>query len=180
MGQGYRGSVSLAVVLTYRVTDVDEPDAHELLTEYFAERVETFPDPEGYRTTFPDPRVFRAPDGVFLLAEVDGEVVGCGGIRRVASGARGLVRFEVKHLFVRPAGRGRGLGRSLLGELEARASSFGAREAVLDTNDSLTAAGGLYRSAGYRSIAPYNDNPNATTWYAKEVTAPQDALPEAL
>ncbi|ARC56552.1 Aminoglycoside N(6')-acetyltransferase type 1 [Frondihabitans sp. 762G35] len=164
-------------MLTFRETDVDEPDAHELLAEYFAERVATFPDPEGYRTTFPDPRVFRAPDGVFLLAENDGDVVGCGGVRRIQAGAEGLVRFEVKHLFVRPTGRGLGLGRRLLGELETRARDFGAREAVLDTNDSLTAAGGLYRSAGYRSIEPYNDNPNATTWYAKALAFPQDAAP---
>ena len=46
-----------------------------------------------------------------------------------------------------------------------------ADEIVLDTNDSLAAAGGLYRSAGYATIEPYNANPNATTWYGKAVRA---------
>jgi hypothetical protein len=38
---------------------------------------------------------------------------------------------------------------------------------VLDTNASLAAAGGLYRSSGYVDIPPYNENPNATNWYLK-------------
>jgi hypothetical protein len=38
---------------------------------------------------------------------------------------------------------------------------------VLDTNSSLLAAGGLYRTSGYQEIAAYNDNPNATNWFRK-------------
>jgi len=40
---------------------------------------------------------------------------------------------------------------------------------VLDTNDSLEAAAGLYRSSGFESVPAYNDNPNATTWYRKRL-----------
>ncbi|MEJ1231203.1 MAG: hypothetical protein WDM88_12040 [Galbitalea sp.] len=40
---------------------------------------------------------------------------------------------------------------------------------MLDTNASLTAAGSLYRSSGYAAIPPYNENPNATHWFAKRV-----------
>lgn len=153
----------------YRETPVDEPEAHALLGAYFAERIATFPDPAGYTTTFPDPALFVPPAGVFLLIDLDDGTPGvaCGGIRMVRPGDDGAVRYEIKHLYVAPGGRGHGLGRDLLGELERRARTFGADEVVLDTNDSLTAAGGLYRSSGYRIIEPYNDNPNATTWYAK-------------
>ena len=77
------------------------------------------------------------------------------------------MRYEVKHLYLRESTRGRGWGRDLLAELEGRATEFGADEVLLDTNRSLTAAGGLYRSAGYESVEPYNDNPNATDWYRK-------------
>jgi GNAT superfamily N-acetyltransferase len=87
----------------------------------------------------------------------------------IESGRNGTVRFEVKHLWVDPAARGAGLGRQLLAELERWAIGFGATEAVLDTNASLTAAAGLYHSSGYRSIPPYNDNPNATNWYSKQL-----------
>jgi GNAT superfamily N-acetyltransferase len=148
--------------IEFRETKVDTPEADALLREYFAERIATFPDPAGYTTTLPEPSRFVPPEGVFLELVVDGAIVGGGGIRRLSA-----ERYEVKHLFVRPAGRGLGLGKALLRELEQRAVQFGAIEAVLDTNDSLTAAGGLYRSSGYQSIEPYNDNPNATTWYWK-------------
>ena len=60
-------------------------------------------------------------------------------------------------------------GRALLAELEDRALAFGATEVVLDTNASLEAAGSLYRRAGYVDVEPYNDNPNATNWYAKRL-----------
>ncbi|WAC66274.1 hypothetical protein OVA14_00250 [Agrococcus sp. SL85] len=46
---------------------------------------------------------------------------------------------------------------------------LGADEVVLDTNRSLEAANGLYASRGYAAIEPYNDNPNATSWFRKPV-----------
>lgn len=149
----------------FRQLPVTDALAHELLTEYFSYRADTFPTPSGYVTTFPAEEQFEPPRGVFLVVEQSGTVLGCGGIRKLESG-----RFEVKHLWVRPQGRGAGLGRQLLIELERRARQWGAVELVLDTNESLAAAGGLYRSSGFESGEPYNDNPNATTWYRKKLT----------
>lgn len=146
----------------FRPVPVTDALAHKLLTEYFTYRAASFPRPSGYVTTFPIPEQFDPPRGVFILVENSEEVVGCGGIRQLAPG-----QFEVKHLWIRPEGRGTGLGRRLLGELERRALLWGATELVLDTNESLAAAGGLYRSSGFTSVAAYNDNPNATTWYRK-------------
>ena len=51
--------------------------------------------------------------------------------------------------------------------MEDRPQQFGAEYLVLDTNESLVEAQSLYRSLGYELIEPYNDNPNATTWYRK-------------
>lgn len=79
------------------------------------------------------------------------------------------VRYEVKHLWIQPRMQGRRLGRALLTELERRARAFGATEVVLDTNASLVAADNLYRSSGYDEIEPYNDNPNATHWFRKNL-----------
>ena len=140
--------------------------AHALLAEYFAYRAQTFPNPAGYVTKYPEPEQFVRPDGVFVVVSLDGADVGCGGIRWLGSG-----RFEVKHLWLQPGVQGRGLGRALLAELERLAVELGATELVLDTNASLEAAGGLYRSSGYVDVEPYNDNPNATNWYRK-VLAP--------
>lgn len=145
---------------------VDAPDAHELLSEYFLMRSANFPG-HTYTTVFPDPAVFEPPAGVFVLVrDEEGVAVGCGGIRRVPDGPHGL-RYEVKHLYLRPETRGRGWGRLLMGELEQRAREFGAREVVLDTHHTLEAAGALYAASGFETIDPYNDNPNATRWYGK-------------
>lgn len=159
-------------MVSWREVAVDDLAAQSLLTEYFASRALGFPASQGeYRTVFPDPEQFVPPRGVFLAVEGEdlaGEAadVGCGGIRRIAD-QDGLVTFEVKHLWLQPHVRGAGAGRALLHELERRAVALGAQLLVLDTNDTLEAAGGLYRSSGYAEIAAYNDNPNATTWYAK-------------
>ena len=152
----------------------DAPAAHDLLTEYFAARADVFPG-GAYRPTYPDASAFVPPDGVFLVVEDESAEpgqraeVGCGGIRRIPDGPAGA-RYEVKHLYLDPSTRGRGWGRLLLDELERRARGWGAAELVLDTHHTLAAAGGLYASAGFESIEPYNDNPNATRWYGKRLT----------
>ncbi len=155
---------------SWRETSVDDPEAHELLTEYFASRARGFPGgPRAYRTVFPMAADFTPPAGVFLVIDQDGIGIGCGGVRRIPSDADGGTRFEVKHIWVQPAHRGTGHGRLLLAELEHRAIELGAVELVLDTNASLEAAAALYRGAGYVPIPAYNDNPNATDWYLKRL-----------
>ena len=157
-------------MLRFREADVTDADANALLEAYFAERAAGFPPEQGeYRPTWPDASQFTPPAGVFLVATDGGEAVGCGGVRRIQQFPTDEVRFEVKHVWLAPAGRGRGEGRRLLDELERRAAELGAQEIVLDTNANLEAAGGLYRSSGYTEIEPYNANPNATHWFGKRV-----------
>ena len=147
-------------------TTPDDPPTAELLRAYFAERVDGFPA-GAYRVASPDPAQFLPP-GVFLRIEQDdGAPLACGGVREIAP-HEGR-RMEVKHLYVAPAARGSGIGRRLLARLEAHAKAQGAAWLVLDTNRSLVAAAGLYASAGFEPVAPFNDNPNATDWYAKRL-----------
>ncbi|MEO8262707.1 MAG: GNAT family N-acetyltransferase [Pseudolysinimonas sp.] len=143
-------------------TRVDDPVAAGLLDAYFASRELGFVGGV-YKRTPPDPAAFVPPQGTFLLVFDEADVaVGCGGVRMIAPD-----RGEIKHLRLDPSTRGRGWGRTLLIELEARAVGLGARIVVLDTNATLEAAQGLYRTSGYDEIEPYNDNPNATHWFAK-------------
>jgi GNAT superfamily N-acetyltransferase len=155
-------------MVSLRESPVDAPQAHELLAEYFQSREIGFAHQNVvYTTNFPDPAAFTPPAGVFLVvADDDGVGQGCGGIRRVADGPAGI-RYEVKHLYLRPETRGRGWGRLLLDGLEERARGWGATELVLDTHHSLEAAAGLYASSGFVAIERFNDNPNATRWYGK-------------
>jgi GNAT superfamily N-acetyltransferase len=153
---------------SWRETSVDDPEAHDLLAEYFASRARGFPGgPRAYRTVFPVAADFTPSAGVFLVIDQDGIGIGCGGVRRISPGDGGLTRYEVKHIWVQPSYRGKGHGRLLLAELEHRAHEFGAAELVLDTNASLEAAASLYSAAGYVPIPAYNENPNATNWYRK-------------
>jgi len=151
--------------MSFRAASPADPDARELIVEYFAERAAGFPG--DYRPVLPGPDAFREPDGVLLLIEhSERGLIGCGAVRRIADGPAGP-RFEIKHVYTRPAARGLGAGRLLIEELEARARSWGARELVLDTHHTLEAAASLYARTGFEQIEPYNDNPNATRWYAK-------------
>jgi GNAT superfamily N-acetyltransferase len=92
-----------------------------------------------------DGPMFVPPDGVFLvLREDDGRALGCGGIARFDE-----TRGEVKRMYVVPEARGRGIGRRLLGELEAQARALGYTALVLETGDRQEAALALYRHAGF-------------------------------
>jgi GNAT superfamily N-acetyltransferase len=104
------------------------------------------------------------PHGIFLLARVDGEPAGLGGVRYLD---REIA--EVKSMYVAPAYRGTGLGRRILARLDEIAAEHGCRAVRLDTSDYLTPAVGLYRSAGYREVPAYNDNPKADLWFERSL-----------
>ncbi len=76
---------------------------------------------------------------------------------------------ELKHFFLAPEVRGRGLGRVLLGGVEEVARGLGARRIVLDTAAPLTEAAALYLTAGYAPIARYNDNPHGSAWFGRDL-----------
>jgi len=104
------------------------------------------------------------PAGEFLVAVLYGEPVGCGALK-FHPGAPA----EVKRMWVAPPARGLGLGRRLLAELEARAAGHGVRVLRLETNQTLAEAISLYRAAGYREVAAFNDEPYAHHWFEKSL-----------
>jgi GNAT superfamily N-acetyltransferase len=113
---------------------------------------------------------FAPPNGIFLLALIGDDDVGCAGLRRLTSRIA-----EVKRLFVRPAARGRGTARALLAGLEECAQNLGFEELRLDADGGAPAALALFRAAGFTPIDDYNGNPYARYWFAKRVTAQHDA-----
>ena len=93
------------------------------------------------------------PQGVFLVARLAGEPVGCGAVRSVIDGPPRVA--EIKRMFTAPAVRGRGISRALLGRLEVEAAALGYRRLHLETGLRQPEAIRLYESAGYQPIPAY-------------------------
>ena len=151
-----------APLVAIDVLDPDAPAARACLAAYAAElarRFESGFDPR--RNPMPADEV-RPPSGLFLVATLHDEPVGCGALKLHGDGPAELARIWVSERV-----RGLGLGRRLVAELERRAAETGATTVRLDTNGALTEAIALYRSVGYREVEPFNDNPYAHHWFEK-------------
>jgi GNAT superfamily N-acetyltransferase len=152
-------------VVSVSVESPSSRDALRCIREYFRELSRRFPkgfDPS--KSLSPSAREFRPPYGLFVVLRVDREPVGCGAFKRLSSGTAYL-----KRMWISPEWRGMGLGRRLLIELEDRARSAGFGMACLETNKALGEAQALYRSAGYRVVKPFNDEPYADVWLEKKL-----------
>jgi putative acetyltransferase len=112
------------------------------------------------------PGDYAAPQGVLLLAFVDGELAGCGAVRPLPD-VDYVNACEMKRLFVRRAYRRFGLGRLLAQALIDHAVQAGFSTLLLDTLDDMEAARGLYATLGFEEVPPYYFNPIAGAHYLK-------------
>jgi DNA-binding MarR family transcriptional regulator/GNAT superfamily N-acetyltransferase len=156
-----------AALVTIDTIDPAHAHAQHCLHEYFTELDERFDggfDPA--RSIPAELDELREPAGLLVVATLRGEPIGCGALK-----FHDDEPTELKRMWVAKSARGLGVGRRLLGDLEARAISHGSRTVRLETNRSLVEAIALYRSAGYREVGAFNDEPYAHHWFEKRIGA---------
>jgi DNA-binding MarR family transcriptional regulator/predicted GNAT family N-acyltransferase len=131
--------------------------------QYFAELAQRFDGGFDIATGDPsDSADLLPPSGRFVVARLEGEPVGCGGLKTLDAGTG-----EVKRVWTAASARGIGVAGRIMQWLEQRAREMGFSVVRLDTNKSLTEAQALYRKLGYREIGRYNDNPYASHFFEK-------------
>lgn len=102
------------------------------------------------------PGRYALPSGRLLLALQGDAVAGCVALRQFEEGV-----CEMKRLYVRPAFRGKGLGRRLVIAVLDAARECGYRLMRLDTLASMKEAIALYDSLRFNRTAPYCENSSA-------------------
>lgn len=128
--------------LALRDTLFDGEQARILTAELQQEYVQRYGGPD---ETPVDPREFDRPAGSFLIAELNGDLVGCAGLRR-----HDHTTVELKRMFVRAPFRRQGLARVLLNAIHDRALELGYERLILETGSKQPEALALYLAEGYR------------------------------
>lgn len=100
------------------------------------------------------PGKYAAPSGSILVAKKNGETVGCVAVRPL-----GEEICEMKRLYVKPAYRGKRVGRDLALAIIEEAKRLGYKAMRLDTVEAMKEASALYRALGFRPIDAYYYNP---------------------
>ena len=123
------------------------------------------------------PGRYAPPSGRLFLAQCERQLAGCVGLRSLNTGSAGAVTCntpagapalgvcEMKRLYVRPAFRGRGIGRALAKATIEAAQHIGYERMRLDTLETMKEAIALYESIGFRRTEAYYHNPSASAVY---------------
>ena len=146
-----------------QATEHDFPQVHSLFLEYLQWVIPIVEGVWGFpigitAVAFADHEMadiqrFMPPDGRLLLASDDSGMIGCACARTIHAGLA-----EIKRVYVRPSGRGSGTGRALIQRILVELRDAGYTSVRLETGTFMPAAQKLYRSLGFKDIAPYEES----------------------
>ena len=111
------------------------------------------------------PGDYDEPTGALLVAEENHHLIGMIALRPLTGSI-----CEMKRLWVRPEGRGRGVAKELVAQILEQARHLNYDEIRLDTLPMMTNAQSLYESLGFHDIAAYYKTPiTGTRFMAKRL-----------
>lgn len=156
--------------LTFVTTDPGAPAAAALLRRYYDDIVGRYwgraalPAETDSAMADEPSHDLQGDTGVLVLGLLDGVPVACGGVRFAGDGIGELTR-----VYVTAQSRGTGAGTGLLGHLDDVAVAAGLSRLRLTVRSDLIEARRLYARCGYVEVAPFNTEPYAEHWLAKEL-----------
>jgi putative acetyltransferase len=143
-----------------RIESAESPELIRMVRELFLEYSESLGVDlsfQGFAEELASlPGEYSRPAGRLLMMMDEQQAAGCLALRPIDHNV-----CEMKRLYVRPAYRGKGAGRTLIDELISAAREIGYERMRLDTLPSMTKAIAIYRSLGFKEIPAYRVNPVA-------------------
>jgi putative acetyltransferase len=116
-------------------------------------------------------KAYNAPRSAYYVVELEGQVLGGGGIAPL-EGATNPRICELRKMYFLPALRGLGAGQALLDTCLAKARDYGFELCYLETVVGMDSAMALYQKAGFRSLdKPMGDTGHGgcNRFYAKSL-----------
>jgi putative acetyltransferase len=96
-------------------------------------------------------KAYSAPRSAYFVVELEGQVLGGGGIAPLLGASNPRI-CELRKMYFLPALRGMGAGQELINTCLAKARDFGFELCYLETLTGMDSAMALYHKAGFRSL----------------------------
>ena len=113
---------------------------------------------------------YDVPKAVYLVAEVDGRIIGCAGVAQLENFDGNVC--ELQKMYFLEEARGKGLGAKMIDVCLAKAKEFGFEACYLETMPYMKAAQKLYQKNGFEYIdAPMGNTGHYScpVWMLKKI-----------
>jgi ribosomal protein S18 acetylase RimI-like enzyme len=125
---------------------------HDLCFQNIDEELDNFPEK------------YKEPEGTFIIAKDNDNVVGCVAIKKLDNKI-----CEMKRLFVKDEYKKNGIGEKLVEKIIEESKIKKYERMRLDTLNTMDAALNLYRKNGFYEIEPYYNNPHYGVVYLEKI-----------